>query len=126
MGPPRKGGVTGRPLRSLAVAASPAAGLLWLLLGERPTLPLDATAIAGEVPGASRDAMAGHDQVDRIERPSQPDSPRGAGHADTGCNLPITARLSSRNLSRRRPDGTLEWLAARVWRHLVKRCRTAR
>src|SRR5690625_7970569 len=78
-----------------------------LQLQQKP-LPIQAAAVSTQSPARADDAMARHDDADRVAPDRRTYRPRCAGLADMRGHFPVRIRLSVRNRQQERPDRPLK------------------
>jgi hypothetical protein len=75
---------------------------------EQVLLALQAAAVTGQVTSGAHDAVAGHDDADRVASVGQADRPGGAGPSDPLGELAVGPRFAVRNLPQSGPHGALK------------------
>jgi hypothetical protein len=75
---------------------------------EQPALALDTASIAGEAAVRADDAMARHDDADRIVSVREPDGARRIRRTDAPRQFAVRRRAAELDFAQRAPDGALE------------------
>ena len=78
------------------------------LVGEQPLFAMEAAAVAGERAVGADDAMAGHDDADRVRSVGKADGADGAGTADALGKLAVADGFGRGNFAQGSPDFALE------------------
>jgi len=94
--------------RHLEQRAFVSGSMLPALEVEQVLLAFQAAAVAGEVTRGSDDAVAGHDDADRVASIGQADRPGGAGASDPLGELAVGPCFAVRDLPQSGPHGALK------------------
>jgi hypothetical protein len=96
-----------------------------LLVRQKPTFSLDAASVTGESAIGADDAVAWHDDSDRVRAVGEPHCSDSPWLADSPRELPVGTRLAAGDFAKRLPYRSLEPGARRGHRQVFDRRQVA-